>query len=117
MDFIEGLPSSAGYTVILVIVDRFNKYSHFIPIKHPYSVASIAQVFLDNIVKLHGVPKTIVYGRGKIFTSRFWTKLFKLLKNDLKLSSAYHSQTDGQTEHVNQCLEMFLMCSIQETLK
>jgi hypothetical protein len=74
-------------------------------------------VFLDNIVKLHGVPKTIVYGRGKIFTSRFWTKLFKLLKNDFKLSSVYHSQTDGQTEHVNQCLEMFLMCSVQETLK
>jgi hypothetical protein len=60
MDFIEGLPSSAGYTVILVIVDRFIKYSHFFPIKHPYSAASIAQVFLDNIVKLHGVSKTIV---------------------------------------------------------
>jgi hypothetical protein len=67
MDFIEGLPSSAGYTVILVIVDMFTKYNHFFPIKHPYSATSIAQVFLDDIVKLHGVPKTIVCDRENFY--------------------------------------------------
>jgi hypothetical protein len=117
MDFIEGLPSPAGYTIVLVIVVRFTKYNHFFLIKHPYSTASIAQVFSDNIVKLHGVPKTIVCDKDIIFTSGFWTELFKLLKTDLKLSNAYHPQTDGQTERVNQCLEMFLRCSVHETPK
>jgi hypothetical protein len=117
MDFIEGLPLSNGYSVILVVVDRFTKYSHFIPVRHPFSAASIASLFFDNIVKLHGVPKSIVSNRDKVFTSAFWTELFKLLRTDLKLSSAYHPQTDGQTERVNQCLEMFLRCSVQATPK
>jgi hypothetical protein len=67
MDFIEALPSSNGYKTILVIVDRFTKYSHFFRLKHPFSVASIAQLFLDNIIKLHGVPKSIVSDMDKIF--------------------------------------------------
>jgi hypothetical protein len=79
IDFIEGLPVSNGYSVILVIVDRFTKYGHFFAIKHPYTVTSIAQVFLDNIVKLHGIPNSIVSDRDKVFTSAFWTALFKLL--------------------------------------
>jgi hypothetical protein len=79
MDFIEGLPASNGYTVILVIVDRFIKYGHFFSIKHPYTASSVAQIFLDNIVKLHGVPNSIVSDRDKVFTSAFWTTLFKLL--------------------------------------
>jgi hypothetical protein len=115
MDFIEGLPKSHGFSVILVIVDHFTKYAHFFPVKHPYSVASIAQLFLDNIVKLHGVPKSIVLGRDKVFTSSFWTELFKLLKTDLKFSSAHHPQYDGQTKRVNQCLEMYLCCVVQAT--
>ena len=60
MDFIEGLPKSEGYSVILVIVDRLTKYAHFLPIKHPYTAISIAKLFLDNIVKLHGMPQSIV---------------------------------------------------------
>jgi hypothetical protein len=60
MDFIEGLPNSNGYTVILVVVDRFTKYGYFLPVKHPYTATSIARLFLDNIVKLHWVPNTIV---------------------------------------------------------
>jgi hypothetical protein len=59
--------------------------------KHSFSSASIAQLFLDNVVKLHRVPKTIVCDRDKIFTSNFWTRLFKLLKTDLEFSSAYHT--------------------------
>jgi hypothetical protein len=117
MDFIEGLPLSSGYSVILVVVDKLTKYSHFLPVKHPYSVGSIAQQFLNNIVKLHGVPKTIVCDKEKVFTSFFWIELFKLLKTELKLSSAYHPQTDGQTEWVNQCLEMYLRCAIQASSK
>jgi hypothetical protein len=71
IDFIEGLPISHDYSTILVIVDRLTKYSHFFPIKHPFIAATIAQVFLDNIVKLHGVPKSIVSDRDKIFASQF----------------------------------------------
>ena len=72
MDFIEGLPKSEGYTVILVVVDKFTKYAHFIPIKHPYTAHTIAQSVFDNVVKLHGMPKTIVSDRDKLFTSIFW---------------------------------------------
>jgi hypothetical protein len=115
MDFIEGLPKCNGFSVILVIVDRFTKYAHFFPVKHPYSAASIAQLFLDNIVKLHGVPKSVVSDRDKVFTNSFWTELFKLLNTDLKFCSAYHPQSDGQTERVNQCLEMYLCCVVQAT--
>jgi hypothetical protein len=103
---------SYGYSIILVIIDRFTKYNHFFPIKHSFTAASIAQIFLDNIVKLHGIPKTIVSDKDKVFTSYFWTEVFKLLHTELKLSSDYHPQTDGQMERVNQCLEMFLHCLV-----
>jgi hypothetical protein len=71
MDFIEGLPVSHGYSVILVIVDKLTMYRHFFPIKHPYSAATIAQVFLDNIVKLHGIPKSIISDRDKCSQAPF----------------------------------------------
>jgi hypothetical protein len=115
-DFIEGLPKSDGYNVILVVVDRFTKYAHFIPIKHPYTATSIAQTFLDNVVKLHGMPASIVTDRDIIFVSKFWKTLFKLYKVDLKLSTAYHPKTDGQSERVNQCLEMYLRCAVHDSL-
>lgn len=107
MDFIEGLPKSEGYFVILVVVDRLSKFTHFLLVKHPYTAASIAKLFLDTIVKLHGLPKSIVSDRDPIFVSHFWKELFKLYRVDLNLTTAYHPQSDGQTERVNQCLEMF----------
>jgi hypothetical protein len=97
MDFIEGLPKSEGYDTILVVVDRFSKYAHFLPLKHPFSAAIVAQVFLDNVVKLHGVPKTLVSDRDKVFTSQFWKALFQTLGTQLALSTTYHPQSDGKS--------------------
>ena len=71
MDFIEGLPKSEGYSVILVVVDRLTKYAHFLPIRHPYTAAVVGKTFLDNVVKLHGLPASIVTDRDTIFVSHF----------------------------------------------
>ena len=110
MDFVEGLPKSEGKEVILVVVDRLTKFGHFISLLHPFSTQEVARIFLDLVVKLHGVPKTIVLDWDKIFTSNFWQKLFKKLGVGLQLSIAYHPQTDDQTERVNHCLEAYLRC-------
>jgi hypothetical protein len=76
MDFIEGFPKRGGKSVILTVIDRFSKYAHFIPLSHPYSSSSVAKVFFDNVVRLHGIPCSIVSDRDQIFTSNFWTYLF-----------------------------------------
>jgi hypothetical protein len=102
LDFIEALPKSNGKEVILVVVDRLTKFSHFIPMSHPYTVQSVAQAFIDNILKLHGPPIAIVSDRDRIFTSNLWKEMFKALNVQLRYSSAYHAQSDGQTERVNQ---------------
>lgn len=93
MDFIEGLPKSQGKTTIFVVVDRLTKYAHFIPLTHPYTAKDVAQLFLDNIYKLHGLPTTIVSDRDAIFTSMFWQELFMLLGTEHCLSTAYHPQS------------------------
>lgn len=110
MDFVEGLPKSKGKDVILVVVDRLTKYAHFIALSHPYTVEEVVQVFMDNIHKLHGMPIAIVTDRDRVFTSTFFQEVFKSQKVQLRFSTAYHPQTDGQTERVNQCLESYLRC-------
>ncbi|GJU17803.1 retrotransposable element Tf2 [Tanacetum coccineum] len=115
MDFIDSLPESKGKTGILVVVDRLSKYAHFLAITHPYTARTIAQLFLDNIYKLHGLPSSIISDRDKIFMSLFWQSLFKLLQVQLKMSTAYHPQIDGQTEVVNKCLECYLRCMASAT--
>jgi hypothetical protein len=110
MDFIEGLPKSKGKDVILVIVDRLTKYSHFLPLSHPYTVQKVASVFMDNIFKLHGPPTIITTDRDTIFTSKLWQEIFTALKISLHFTTAHHPESDGQTERVNQCLEQYLRC-------
>lgn len=110
MDFVEDLPKSQGKDVILAVVDRLSKYAHFISLSHPYTAQDIVTIFLDNIFKLHGLPKVILTHRDPIFTSQIWQNLFKTLQVQLHLTTAYHPQTDGQTERVNQCLENYLRC-------
>jgi hypothetical protein len=110
MDFIEGLPSSGSANSIMVVVDKFTHYAHFIPLHHPFSAAKVATAYMDHVFKLHSLPKVMISDRDPIFTSRFWKELFKLLGSELNMSSAYHPQTDGQSERVNQCVETYLRC-------
>lgn len=95
MDFITHLPLSKGRTVIWVIVDRLSKLAHFIALPTHYTAVSLASLFMREIYRLHGLPKTIVSDRDPIFVSRFWGGLFKHMGITLLHSSAYHPQTDG----------------------
>lgn len=100
MNVIEDLPSSKGNGTILVVVD----------LSHPFSAMIVAQAYIDNIYKLHGLPDSIVSDRDKVFISSFWQELFRKLGTRLHLSIAYHPESNGQTEVLNRCLEGYLRC-------
>jgi hypothetical protein len=98
MDFIGPLPPSDHYNCILVVINRLTKMAHFILTTMDISAPNIAQLFMDHIYHLHGLPETIVSDRDTHFTSKFWKALFTLLGTKLMFSTAFHPQTDGQTE-------------------
>ncbi|CAD6962302.1 unnamed protein product, partial [Tilletia controversa] len=108
MDLIEALPASSGFDSILVIVERLTKMSIFIPTYTTMTSQDLAKLYLQHVFAKHGLPSTIVSDRGSEFTSSFWRSLCKLLGIKQALSTAYHPQTDGQTERVNQSLEQYL---------
>ncbi|WVZ49195.1 hypothetical protein U9M48_000572 [Paspalum notatum var. saurae] len=119
MDFIVGLPrTQKGYDSIWVIIDRFTKSAHFIPVKTTYRAKQYAELYISRIVSLHGVPLTITSDRGSLFLSRFWEQLQTALGTNLIHSSAYHPQTSGQVERVNQILEdMLRACALTYSTK
>jgi hypothetical protein len=110
IDFIEALPKVHGKNVILTMVDRLSKYAHFIPLGHPYTASTMARAFFNDIVRLHGIPETIVSDRDPIFTGQVWRDLFKMCGVQLKMSTTFHPETDGQSEAVNKTIAMYLRC-------
>jgi hypothetical protein len=113
MYFINGLPRTPkGNDSIWVIVDHLTKIAHFILMRTRYGGDKLAKLYIDNILKLHGVPKSTVSDRRAQFVSKFWRSLHQALKTKLDFSSAYHPQIDGQTKKVNQVLEDMLRACV-----
>ncbi|WVZ57819.1 hypothetical protein U9M48_008158 [Paspalum notatum var. saurae] len=119
MDFVVGLPrTQKGYDSIWVIIDRFTKSANFLPVKTVYRANTYAELYIAKIVSLHGVPRTITSDRGLVFVSRFWEQLQNALGTKLIHSSAYHPQTSGQVERVNQIVEdMLRACALTYSTK
>ncbi|GJX03572.1 reverse transcriptase domain-containing protein [Tanacetum coccineum] len=113
MDFITKLPrSKSGYDTIWVVVDRLTKSAHFLAIREDYSTEKLARIYVDEIVARHGVPVSIISDRDGRFTSRCWQTVQKALGTRLDMSTAYHPQTDGQSERTIQTLEDMLRACV-----
>jgi hypothetical protein len=113
LDFIVGLPNTSGHhDSIWVIVDRLTKTAHFLLVHTTHRAEKYTEIYIDQIVRLHGIPRTIVSDRGAPFVARFWEQLQESLGTHVIRSSAYHPQTDGQTERVNQILEDMLRACV-----
>ena len=113
MNFVTGLPQSAdwrgdGYDLILVIVNRLTKMVHYKPLQTTITALALAEVILNVVVQHHGLPDSIVSDRGSVFTSKFWSSLCYFLSIKRRLSTAFHPQTDGQTERQNSTMEAYL---------
>ena len=113
MDFVMDLPRTfRGYDSIWVIVDRLTKSTHFLPIKKTYPLSRFAKIYIEEIVKLHGVPASVVSNRDSRFTSHFWGALHEALGSQLKFSTAFHPQTDDQSERTIRTLEDMLRACV-----
>ena len=115
MDFVSGLPRTPrGNNSIWVIIDRLTKSAHFLPVRSSYSAEQLARVYIREIVRLHGVPVSIISERGSQFTSSFWRAFQRELGTRIDLSTAFHPQTDGQSERTIQVLEDMLRACVLE---
>ena len=114
MDFVVGLPlTGRKHDSVWVVVDRLTKSAHFLPVRTDYSLDKLAELYIKEIVRLHGIPISIISDQDPRFTSRFWGKLQEALGTRLNFSTAFHPQTDGQSERVIQILEdMIRSCVI-----
>jgi hypothetical protein len=107
-DFMVSLPPSKRFDAIMVVVDRFSKMAHFIPTKDEATAQEMGRLFFSHIFKHHGLPKDIVLDRDPKFTSKFWRALWKRMGSELKMSTSFRPQIDGQTERVNLVIQQFL---------
>jgi hypothetical protein len=115
MDFITGLPrTSKQHDSIMVVVDKLTKAAHFIPLKTTQKTTDVVDIFLKEVARLHGIPKTIVSDRDPKFTSNFWKGLFKGFRMNLNFSTMYHPESDGQTERVNRVIEDILRMYVMD---
>ena len=112
MYFITDLPKSDGYDTILVVIDRLTKMRHFISCKKDLDARQFAALFMQHIVRLHGIPRDIITDRGSLFTSGLCKQITEKLEIERRLSTAFHPQTDGQTERTNAILEQYLRAYI-----
>ncbi|GJY41679.1 reverse transcriptase domain-containing protein [Tanacetum coccineum] len=115
MDLVTKLPrSSSGYDAIWVIVDRLTKSAHFLPIREDYKTEKLARIYINEIVARHGVPVSIISDRDGRFASHLWQALQKALGTKLHMSTAYHPETDGQSERTIQTLEDMLRACVMD---
>ena len=115
MDFITKLPrTKKKHDSIMIVVDKLTKASHIILVKLTHKVVNIVDVYMREIARLHGIPKTIVSDRYPKFTSKFWKGLFNGFGTNLNFSTTYHPESDGQTERVNQVIEYMLRMYVMD---
>jgi hypothetical protein len=115
MDFITKLPrTNKQHDSIMVLVDKLTKAAHFIPVKLTHKATNIVDIYMREIARLHGIPKTIVSNRDPKFTSKFWKRLFNGFGTNLNFSTTYHPESDGQTKRVNQVIEYMLRMYVMD---
>ena len=114
IDFVVGLPVQQEYDTILTVVDKATKMCHFIPCKEKISAKEVAQLYWQQVGRLHGIPSVIISDRDVRFTSKFWKELWRVLGTDLRMGSGFHPESSGQVEKFNQLLEQTLRCTVHQ---